>query len=236
MLEHVIGSWAVRYISREARSTNLISPCLVQVPGLEESRESSIGPIDERRLVLLKQVLPVTRRGCILLCIGYFKETSSHLSDTEVIISIFQRAGDAPRHRAKPDIVKVLDRNVVQPSPAGQPTATLVGPVIGLYFGVFLYRRVTGLPVNAIMKAFDKPIRENNIGVRASLGQAYHILVKSHYTWRVLYLCRETCGNPEAIPDAFGYLSTSESSESPTTDQKWSEKGSEIGTNPKDCL
>lgn len=145
--------------------TNLISPGPIQVFRLEEAFESSISSVYERGLVIAKQILPKSRSSFVLLSIIHLSEATGHLCNSEVIIRVFQRAGDAPRHRSKTLVVKILYWNVVQRFPTVQATTSFIRPVIRLLFSILLDGGVASLPVYSVGNALEVRIGKDDVRV-----------------------------------------------------------------------
>ena len=94
-------------------------PRPIQILSLEEAHEPRIFPVEEETgLILVEQVLPITAALRVLINVAAFLQTLGHLSNAEVVVGIFQRAGYRSRHGAEAFIVKVLGWDVAQGFPA----------------------------------------------------------------------------------------------------------------------
>jgi hypothetical protein len=187
-------------------------------------------------LILLEQIQPVPRRGLIFLCIARLIESTGHLRDAEVVVRILQRARDAPCHCSKADVVKVFHWDIVQSPPTDHPAPALVRPVVRLLFCISPHSGVPSFPVNTVRKSFDVCICEDNVCIRASLGEALDVLTQPKPFSGDTHLCRGTCGSRGATPNVAGCRSMNAPCGLRTMDRRWSGKGSETGRNPKDCL
>lgn len=71
------------------------SPGSVEVLRLEEALEACVVAVEIRGLVCSEEVLPVLRPSLVLFGIAGFVHGPSHLGDSEVIVRVFQCAGNA---------------------------------------------------------------------------------------------------------------------------------------------
>lgn len=70
----------------------LKSPSLIQIFGLEESREPSVCPVHEGLLIGLEQILPSLGPFLILLCVASFLHTPGHLRNSKVVVRVLKGA------------------------------------------------------------------------------------------------------------------------------------------------
>ena len=70
----------------------LKSPGLIQIFGLEESREPSVCPVHEGLLIGLEQILPSPGLFLILLGVASFLQTPGHLRDSKVVVRVLKGA------------------------------------------------------------------------------------------------------------------------------------------------
>ena len=130
--------------------TYLIPPSPIQKPRLKKSPKPRITPINHRSLILAPQIPPKPSPLRIPLNISHLPQSTRHLRNRKIVIRVLQRARDTPRQGPKAHMVEVFDGDVVVGFPAGEAAAAFVGPVEGLFFGIFLDGGVAGFPVDGV--------------------------------------------------------------------------------------
>lgn len=88
--------------------------------------------IGEGGLIRFVHILPVLRASEIFLFVIKMIHAPSHESNAEIVVSVFDCAGDGASEGSNAVRIEVICGNVAQILPAGQAASSFYGPVLGL--------------------------------------------------------------------------------------------------------
>lgn len=126
----------------------LIAPGPIKIARFEKTGEAGVGAVPpEGGLIFFVEVAPVAAGKSVLLLVGCPARGLGHFGDAEVVVGVFERAGDGARQCAEAFPVEILDGDVTESMPAVEATASLAAPIERLDFGIFDNSGVAILPL-----------------------------------------------------------------------------------------